>query len=135
MQSVSDVLGLWPSYADLGRDMGVPYPTVVAWKQRASIPVMYWRELIRAARRRGHPEVTADLLVDLHARALAGPGGLAEDETPFGGPDPESPSAGSGGSKPAGHFSRFKHLRRAHFASAAEINAHIRALREEWDRR
>jgi DNA-binding transcriptional regulator YdaS (Cro superfamily) len=35
----------------------------------------------------------------------------------------------------SGHFSRFKHLRRAHFNSSEEIAGHIRALREEWDRR
>lgn len=33
------------------------------------------------------------------------------------------------------YFSCFKHLRRAHFSSAEEIDRHIRALREEWDRR
>jgi len=36
---------------------------------------------------------------------------------------------------PEGHFSRFKRLRRSHFASGEEIVAHVRALREEWDRR
>lgn len=35
----------------------------------------------------------------------------------------------------AGHFSRWRHLRRAEFASAEEIVDHVRALREEWDRR
>jgi hypothetical protein len=35
----------------------------------------------------------------------------------------------------AGHFSRFKHLRRDHFRSAAEIEAHIRKLRDEWSHR
>lgn len=34
-----------------------------------------------------------------------------------------------------GHFSRFKHLRASHFASGEDITAHIRALRDEWDRR
>ena len=33
------------------------------------------------------------------------------------------------------HFSKFGHLRRTHFASGGEIDEHIRALREEWDRR
>jgi hypothetical protein len=32
----------------------------------------------------------------------------------------------------AGHFSRFKHLRRPHFASSAEVIDHVRALRDEW---
>lgn len=34
-----------------------------------------------------------------------------------------------------GHFSRFAHLRRAHFASGREIDDHIEALRDEWARR
>lgn len=32
-----------------------------------------------------------------------------------------------------GHFSRFKHLRRNNFATAEDVVAHIRALRDEWD--
>lgn len=34
-----------------------------------------------------------------------------------------------------GHFSRWRHLRRTRFRDAEEIVAHIRALRDEWDRR
>jgi hypothetical protein len=33
---------------------------------------------------------------------------------------------------PTGHFSRFKHLRRSHFTSSAEVVDHVRALRDEW---
>jgi DNA-binding transcriptional regulator YdaS (Cro superfamily) len=44
-----------------------------------------------------------------------------------------------GGARPAapqseGHFSRFRHLRRANFRSGTEIDEHIDALRREWDR-
>src|SRR5258708_24116512 len=67
MKRITDIFSAWPSDADLGRDLGVPYPTISAWKQRDSIPAAYWRDIIRAARQRGHPEITADLLVDLHA--------------------------------------------------------------------
>lgn len=31
-----------------------------------------------------------------------------------------------------GDFSRFKHLRRANFASAKDVDVHISALRDEW---
>ena len=34
-----------------------------------------------------------------------------------------------------GQFSRWKHLRRSHFASGGEIGAHVEALRDEWARR
>jgi hypothetical protein len=44
-------------------------------------------------------------------------------------------AAGGNNGASAGPFSRWRHLRRADFASADEIVAHIRALREEWDRR
>lgn len=35
----------------------------------------------------------------------------------------------------AGHFSRWRHLRRREFESSEEIIDHVRALRDEWDRR
>ncbi len=35
----------------------------------------------------------------------------------------------------AGHFSRFKHMRRDHFRTAAEIEEHIEKLRDEWSHR
>ena len=33
------------------------------------------------------------------------------------------------------HFSQWKELRRSQFASTEEIVSHVRALRDEWDRR
>jgi hypothetical protein len=134
MQNVAEVFDLWPSDAEFGRDIAMPYSTVAAWKQRGSIPVAYWREIIRAARRRGHPELTADALVDLHARKLdpkAAPGFSEEDVAP---PEPPRPSSKANASD-TGHFSRFKHLRRSNFRTAEEIEDHIRALRDEWSHR
>jgi hypothetical protein len=129
---------LWPSDAELARDLGVPYPTVAAWKQRGSIPASYWRRLLRAAKARRLTQVTADLLTDLHARKDIGTSGTAfaeEEAAPF-----VSTNAVNGTTKDvakpaAGHFSRFKHLRCMHFRSAEEIEDHIRALREEWSHR
>jgi hypothetical protein len=131
MNSIDKVLGQWPSMADLGRDLGVPYSTVAAWKQRGSIPVSYWRGLTDAARSRGLRDVTSDLLVDLHdPQAARSPAGLAEHAAPDREP---APSFAAGAA--SGHFSRWKHLRRSHFASMEEIVDHVRALRDEWDRR
>jgi hypothetical protein len=139
MQNVADIFAAWPSDAEFGRDVGVPYPTVSAWKQRESIPAAYWWHIIRAAAQRGHPEITADLLARLHARKASNgrPSGFSEEEQPTIPEAPETlkPEDGPNGSTAAGHFSRWKHLRRANFASPAEITAHISALREEWDRR
>jgi len=38
-------------------------------------------------------------------------------------------------SRDVGHFSRWQHLRQSHFATPQDIVDHIRALRDEWDRR
>jgi hypothetical protein len=138
MQNVADIFAAWPTDADLGRDIGMPYSTVSAWKQRGSIPAAYWRDIIHAACRRGHPEITADLLVHMHARqpeSQQSPG-FAEPEPPIfsSGTDlvsTQEPLAPRG----SGHFTRWKHVRRSNFASVEAINEHIRALREEWDRR
>jgi hypothetical protein len=140
MQNVADVLALWPSDAEFGRDIGVAYPTVSAWKQRGSIPAAYWWHIIRAAAHRGHPEITADLLARLHARKVndTSPAGFAEEggqPTMLETGETLRPEERPEDSGTAGHFSRWKHLRRANFSSPAEIAAHINALREEWERR
>lgn len=127
MHNVADIFSLWPVDAELVRDIGVPYQTVSAWKHRGSIPAAYWRDIVLAARRRGHPEVTADLLAELHARKPSSEphnGFADENETS------RAPDTGK-----TGHFSRWKHVRRGHFASRAQIAGHVEALREEWDRR
>jgi hypothetical protein len=141
MNRVSDVFAVWPTDADLGRDIGISYPTVSAWKQRGSIPAPYWRDVIRAARRRGHPEVTAELLVDLHAREeTSGVPGFAEEERAFGAQtDIARPNKRASADKAtqhdAGHFSRFRDLRSNHFRTAAEIEEHVNELRDEWSHR
>jgi hypothetical protein len=138
MQNISELCSLWPSDAELARDLGVPYPTVAAWKQRGSIPASYWRQLLRAATARRLTQVTADLLTDLHARKDSGAPetGFAEEEAPSFTPSAAVTDVAKGSAKPAaGHFSRFKHLRRMHFRSAEEIEDHVRALREEWSHR
>ena len=35
----------------------------------------------------------------------------------------------------AGHFTQWKHLRRSEFFTPEEIVDHVRALRDEWERR
>jgi hypothetical protein len=133
MQNVADIFGLWPSDAEVARDIGVSYPTVSSWKQRGSIPAAYWRRVIRAAARRGYSKVTAELLVEVHAQDRAAFRGLAEEGTRY--ETDEERRDGEQASGPSGHFSRYKHLRRGDFKSADEIEDHIRALREEWSPR
>jgi hypothetical protein len=133
---VSVVFSAWPSDVDFGRDIGMPYPTVSSWKQRGSIPAAYWRDIIQAARGRGHSEITADLLVDVHAREpQAPPAGLSEDERPFELPAAQPSAKDEAAAQPTGHFSRFRHLRVDRFRTAAEIEDYINRLRDEWSHR
>lgn len=44
---------IWPTLAALAQDLGKPYPTVAAWKQRGRIPADYDLDLIEAAKRKG----------------------------------------------------------------------------------
>jgi hypothetical protein len=134
MANVEDIIRLWPRPIDLARELGVGPSRITDWKNRDAIP--YWQSILQAARRRGHPEVTAELLVELHAREPAGvPQGLAEEEKPWVAQTGQAGSQENVEPEATGHFSRFKHLRRANFASADDVTGHISALRDEWERR
>jgi hypothetical protein len=135
MRTVAEIFAQWPSDADFGREIGVAYSTVAAWKQRGSIPTAYWRSIITAARRRGFRHVDADLLVDVHSRRPGAPAatGFAEDGAPS--PMPEKATSGERTESSDGHFSRHRRFRRQRFKTAAEIEDHIRALRDEWSHR
>lgn len=131
--AVFDVMGGVTSVAKM---LAVGVSTASEMKRRGRIPAEYWRDIVRAAHKLGHPEITADLLADLHAREpVAGTSGLREEERPFEASSDQATARDDSKPKATGHFSRFKHLRRTHFASAGEINAHIEALRDEWARR
>jgi hypothetical protein len=130
MQKEADIFAAWPCDAELGRDIGVPYPRVSAWKQRGSILAAYRGQIIRAAARRGYPEITADLLARVDARNVCDNPGFAQKGQPTMLEAPERPVDSPNGGTAAGHFSRSKHLRRAE-----EIAAYIGALPEEGDRR
>lgn len=140
MQNIDDLIRVWPRPIDLARDLGVAPSRITDWKNRDSIPVAYWQRLLSAAYRRGHPEITAALLVKLHTREQKGDvAGFSEEERPFRQTanqerlDVEHESGPQ--ARPTGHFTRFKHLRRNRFRTLKEINDHIDALRDEWSRR
>jgi hypothetical protein len=133
VETVGELFDIVGGTTSVARQLGVGPSTASEIKRRGRIPSEYWREIIAAARKSGHPEITADLLVDLHARKPhLEPVGFAEEERTFEAFDPGSrqDEKDDGG----GQFSRFKHLRRSHFGSLDEVNAHIGALRDEWDR-
>lgn len=64
------VIDLWPSAAELARDLGVKEVTARAWRSRG-IPAEYWRELVKAANDRGITGVTFDRLAALASRTEA----------------------------------------------------------------
>ncbi|WCE67948.1 hypothetical protein PL335_06270 [Sulfitobacter faviae] len=50
---MDQILNIWPTMADLAKDIGKPYSTVAAWKARGKIPADHDFNLIEAAARRG----------------------------------------------------------------------------------
>lgn len=132
IKCVADVFEIMGGTTAMARALAVGVSTASEIKRRGRIPAEYWRDIIRGAAERGHPEITADLLARLHARegeptSLAEEGGAFEADA-----DTTQPGIAPGG---AGQFTRFKHLRRPRFRTLAEVNDHIDALRDEWSRR
>jgi DNA-binding transcriptional regulator YdaS (Cro superfamily) len=113
--------------AALAAAIGVRQSHVSYWlhKSETGVPAERVVDIERATGVKRH-----ELRPDLFAPPVPAPGhGFADDGAQF---DDDSRS------HPADrrdNFSRFKHLRRGHFVSREEIDGHILALREEWDRR
>jgi hypothetical protein len=136
IKSVAELMKALGGNTAFAKMIGVRPSTASEMKRRGRIPPEYWQDLVEAANALGHREVTAELLMRLHARHQQGAGtrGFAENDAPAFEP-------GTGVAKDAdrqtaqGHFTRFKHLRRPIFRTAEEIEEHIRALREEWSHR
>lgn len=55
------LLTIWPTAADLARDLGLPYTTVASWKARG-IPAERARDIVVAAQRRGAALTLEDLI-------------------------------------------------------------------------
>lgn len=68
--TTNDVMALWPSIAELARDIGEPYETVRKWKVRGSIPAAYWVAITTAAAKRGF-DVTLEALARIQHEARA----------------------------------------------------------------
>ena len=62
----SDVIELWPTAAELAREISVKEVTVRAWKFR-TIPAEYWKDIEAAAKARGLA-VSIDDLAEMAAR-------------------------------------------------------------------
>jgi len=66
--SFESVISLWPSLAELAKDIGVDVSHAQTMKTRDSIPSRFWGDLEDAARRRGISEVTAKQLSHIEAK-------------------------------------------------------------------
>ncbi len=74
LETIDDLIGLWPSDADFGRDIGVKPSHVGVMKLRRKIASDHWPAIRDAAARRhdedpskGFDRVNGDLLLDIHA--------------------------------------------------------------------
>jgi hypothetical protein len=68
LTTFADIIELWPSAAELARDLNeVKDITVRAWKARG-IPAQYWDEVVASAHRRGFDQVSVEMLSALAAK-------------------------------------------------------------------
>ena len=70
MFTARDILDMWPTRADVARDIGYPYVTVRAWGNRDSIPGAADVPLVDVAKRRGL-FLTFEMLARSRAEATA----------------------------------------------------------------
>ena len=71
MQTIADLMGLWPSVSEFARDIGVQPTHAHVMKVRGSIPSARWAAVVEAAKTRGIPGVTFEKLAELAARRKA----------------------------------------------------------------
>jgi hypothetical protein len=77
IEDVAAVFEAMGGVTSVARMLAVGVSTASEMKRRGRIPAEYWRDIVRAAHNLGHPEITTDLLADLHAREpAAGTSGL-----------------------------------------------------------
>ncbi len=62
MESFSEIIGAWETGTQFAEDVGVPYVTAAAWRQRNSIPSERWEVVVESAAKRGYPGITLELL-------------------------------------------------------------------------
>ena len=62
MKSHREIMDLWPSAAELARDLKTSGDNVRQWRRRNRIPSWFFDPIVRAARERGLEGVTAEVL-------------------------------------------------------------------------
>lgn len=71
MKTVAELMDMWPTVADFGRDIGIKPSHAGVMKTRGVIPVDYWPAVIEAAATRNIEGISADLLMRIHVPAEA----------------------------------------------------------------
>lgn len=71
MGSVGDIFDLLGGVAEVGRIIGKRAEHVGSMKARGSIPVVYWPDIIAAAKERGIDGITSESLTSVHATAMS----------------------------------------------------------------
>jgi hypothetical protein len=71
MKTVTDIISLLGSNAEVASGLDVGQSTVSEFKRRNSIPVKYWPKLIGLAHAK-NVQITNDILVEVHAGEAAG---------------------------------------------------------------
>ena len=103
----------------LAKAINVPQSTVSFWLNKA-------KKGVAAEKVGGSRAITLVPRYELRPGLYEPPSSAAEREQGEASPAHDV-------TKGLGHFSRFKHIRRNNFATAEDVVAHIRALRDEWD--
>ncbi|WP_409202455.1 carph-isopro domain-containing protein [Sulfitobacter sp. W074] len=73
---MNEILNIWPTMADLAKDIGKPYSTVAAWKARGKIPADHDFDLIEAAEKRGRA-LTLEQLAEARRSTASAPSDAA----------------------------------------------------------
>lgn len=81
IQQFKDVIALWPTAAEFGRDIGIHEVSARAMKQRNSIPSKYWEKVIQSAENRGIMTITHELLAQFAANPLSKSNGHRKNKT------------------------------------------------------
>lgn len=60
-----DIINLWPTCADFGRDIGAKDVTARAMRRRNTIPGKYWNAVVDAARNRNFHNISLEVLSNI----------------------------------------------------------------------
>lgn len=69
MQTFKDIIAEWDTLEAFRQSVGVPYQRARKWRDRNSIPPMYWGRVIDACRKHGVDGISADTLARMYSPA------------------------------------------------------------------